>query len=245
MSARTFAEEFWDLYQSRCRPAIEGACRSHLRRTGSHAVDLDDMVSWVDCRVWRLVRDRSSGILESALTAEDAADRIARASGMLARWAHLALVRRGIRRSQLERAVEDVEAAVELSQARSVSAEIERREEVQEALASLRRTLSADLRGQLAASWKAPTERARVAQALGATRPADEDLGQRVLSGTIRTNTVEQMRSRSLRRSQDIMSSIRKTLALVFVALTLAAAFAPSAEAATPGKKGGEQTGGK
>ena len=35
MSARTFAEEFWDLYQSRCRPAIEGACRAHLRRTGT------------------------------------------------------------------------------------------------------------------------------------------------------------------------------------------------------------------
>lgn len=245
MSARTFAEEFWDLYRSRCRPTIEGACRAHHRRTGSHAVDLDDMVSWVDARVWKLVRERHAGLLETALTAEEAADRITRASNMLARWAHLALVRQGIRRSQRERAVEDVEAAIELSQARSVSAEIEHREEVQEALASLRRTLSADLRGQLAASWKAPAERARIAQALGATRSSDERLRDHVLSGTVRTNTVEQMRSRSLRRSQDIMASIRKSIALILVALTLEVAFAPSAYAGTPGKKGGEQTGGK
>lgn len=245
MSARTFAEEFWDLYQTRCRPAIEGACRAHLRRTGTHAVDLDDMVSWADCRVWKLVRERPAGLLDASLTAEEAAERVARASKMLARWAHLALVRQALRRSQRERAVEDVEVAVELSQARSVSAELERREEVQQQLASLRRTLSADLRGQLAASWKAPTERARIAQALAATRPADDALHQRVLSGTIRTNTVEQMRSRSLRRSHDIMASIRKTIALVLVALSLAAALAPVAEAATPGKKGGEQTGGK
>ena len=93
MNGTTFAERFWELYAQRCRPSIESACVTHLRRMGCKSIDLDDMISWVDCRVWRLVRERPAELLDESLSAEEAAERIAHASGMLARWAYMALVR--------------------------------------------------------------------------------------------------------------------------------------------------------
>ncbi|MFI4893727.1 MAG: hypothetical protein ACIAQ0_09890 [Phycisphaerales bacterium JB058] len=246
MNSTTFAEKFWDLYAKSCRPSIESACVTHLRRTGNKAIDLDDMISWIDCRVWRLVRERPAELLDESLTADEAAERIARASGMLARWAYMALVRSASRRSQRERATEDVEMVMELARSQSTSSRLERNETTAAALNELRSKLGAELRGRIAASWKQPDERTRIAEALDAKRPEDENLLDRVNAGEIRTNTVEQMRSRSLHRSRDIMKSIRRSIALLAVMLSVALITTAPAHAANGGDDdGGEQTGGR
>ena len=245
MNSTTFAEKFWELYAHRCRPSIESACVTHLRRTGCKAIDLDDMISWIDCRVWRLVRERPAELLDESLSPEEAAERIARASGMLARWAYMALVRSASRRSERERATEDVEMVMELARSQSTSSRIEKDEATASALNELRTKLGAELRGRLAASWKQPDERARIAEALDAKRPEDEDLLDRINAGEIRTNTVEQMRSRSLHRSRDIMKSIRRSIALLAVMLSVALITSAPAYAASGGDDGGEQTGGR
>lgn len=246
MNSTTFAERFWDLYGSRCRNVIEASCHAHLRRTGCRSIDVDDMISWIDCRVWRLVRERPPELLDESLTAEEAAERVARASKMLARWAYMALIRPAAKRSQREHAVEDVELAIELGQSRSTSTQLEQNEATSAALNELRSKLGAELRGRLAASWKQPDERARIAAALEATRPEDEELRDRVFAGEFRTNTVEQMRSRSLSRSRDIMKSVRRTFGLVVLLVSLAAfTTAPAHASGSGGDDGGEQTGGR
>lgn len=244
----TFAESFWDLYQRHCRPAIEAACIAHARRLHSRAVDLDDMVSWIDCRVWRMVRERPPELLDASLSPQEAALRITRAANMLARWAHLALVRAATNRSARERPVEDIELAIELGQARSTHSQLERSETTAAALNTLRAGLSADLRARLAASWKQPDERERIAAALGATRPEDEHLRQQIYAGAVRTNTVEQIRSRSLSRSRDTMKSIQRTILALMLTLSLAlltTAHAHASNTGGGGDNGGEQTGGR
>ena len=245
MNASTFAERFWELYAASCRPAIESACLSHLRRTGNNAVDPDDMISWIDCRVWKLVRERPAELLDESLSPEVAAERIARASGMLARWAYMALVRSSSKRAHRERATEDLEIVMQLGQSQSSVSRIERDEATAQAINDLRSKLSAELRGRLAASWKQPDERAQIAAALDATRPEDEKLRDRVFAGEIKTNTVEQMRSRSLHRSRDLMKSIRRSFAVVLVMLSAALLTTAPAYASGGGSDGGEQTGGR
>lgn len=245
MEGRTFSEAFWELYQRRCRPEIEAACVAYKRRLGCASVDLDDMVSWADCRVWRMVRERPAELLDASLTPEEAADRVARASKMLARWAHLALVRSAASRAARERPTQDVEMAIELGQARSSRTELERAESTAKALNQLRTGLSAQLRGRLAASWKQPDERERIASALDATRPEDERLREKIYAGQIRTNTVEQMRSRSLSRSKDTMKSFQRTIIALLLTISFASLSAATAHASGGGRDGGEQTGGR
>ncbi len=245
MNTSTFAERFWDLYAADCRPAIEAACLAHLRRTGNRSVDSDDMISWIDCRVWKLVRERPAELLDESLSATEAAERIARASGMLARWAYMALVRTASRRASHERDCEDMDIVMELGQARSSVPRIEQSEATSAALGELRAKLGADLRGKIAASWKQPEERTRIAAALQADRHEDHQLRDRVFSGEIRTNTVEQMRSRSLHRSRDIMKSIRRSFALVLIMFSVVLITTAPAHASGGGSDGGEQTGGR
>ncbi len=245
MNTTTFAERFWELYAASCRPAIESACLTHLRRTGHSAVDPDDMISWIDCRVWKLVRERPAELLDESLTPEEAAERVARASVMLARWAYMALVRSASKRAQRERAAEDLEMVMQLGQAHSSVHQLERDETTSQAINDLRTKLGAELRGRLAASWKQPEERARIAAALGAIRPEDERLRDQVFAGEIKTNTVEQMRSRSLHRSRDLMKSIRRSFAVMLVLLSAALLTTAPAYASGGGSDGGEQTGGR
>lgn len=246
MMNTTFAEKFWDLYAERCRASIESACVTHLRRTGNTSIDLDDMISWIDCRVWRLVRERPAELLDESLSPEEAADRIGRASSMLARWAYMALVRSSSRRCERERATEDIEMVMELARSRSTSSTLEKNEATASALNELRTKLGAELRGRLAASWKQPDERTRIAEALDAKRPEDESLLDSINAGQLRTNTVEQMRSRSLSRSRDIMKSIRRSIALLAVMLSVAfITTAPAYATNGGGDDGGEQTGGR
>lgn len=244
MKDPTFEVEFWALFDERCRPAIENACRNHLYRMRNTCVDADDMVSWANCRVWKMIEDRPNELLTEGLSAEQCADRVCNASQMLARWAYLAHVRKSTRIAENERAC-DMERIRQLATTKSSTPRIEKSESTKAAIETLRSRLNADLRGKLAASWKNPTERERVANALDANRAEDRELRDSVASGEIRTNTVEKMRSRSLHRSRDIMKSLRKNIAVLLLGLSLSVVTTSTAFASGGDDDGGEQTGGR
>ena len=244
MEHATFHSEFWEQFDRNCRPRIESACQNHLHRMRNTCVDLDDMVSWANCRVWKMIEERPNELLGDNLTPEECAHRIYNASQMLARWAYLALVRRSTRIAERERP-SDMERILSLAGTKSSTPKIEQSEMTKAAIETLRNRLNADLRGKLAASWKDPAERERVAIALGANRAEDEELRDSVASGELRINTVEKMRSRSLHRSRDIMKAIRKNLAVMLLGLSLSIASASTAFASNGDDDGGEQTGGR
>ena len=246
MQQHTFESQFWDHFEQSCRPRIESACQNHLHRMRNTCVDVDDMVSWASCRVWKMIEERPNEIISDGLSPEECADRICNASQMLARWAYLAHVRKSTRIAVKERPC-DMERIRQLASTKSSTPKIEKSESTKAAIDTLRQRLNADLRGKLAASWKDPADRERVANALGANRPEDKELRDSVASGEIRTNTVEKMRSRSLHRSRDIMKSLRKNIAVLLLGLSLSVVSASTAFAAGNGggDDGGEQTGGR
>ncbi|PHQ81359.1 MAG: hypothetical protein COB69_04325 [Phycisphaera sp.] len=245
MKHTTFESEFWERFEQSCRPRIESACQNHLHRMRNTCVDLDDMVSWANCRVWKMIEERPNELLGDDLTPEECADRISNASQMLARWAYLALVRKSTRLAERERPC-DMERILSLASTKSSTPRIEKSESTKAAIETLRSRLNADLRGKLAASWKDPAERERVANALGANRVEDEELRNSVASGELQVNTVEKMRSRSLHRSRDIMKALRKNLAVLLLGLSLSVVSASTAFASNGGDDdGGEQTGGR
>ena len=240
----TFETEFWERFESGARPAIERACVRHLQRTRCTAIDVDDMISWSVCRVWKMVEERPNELLTEGLCAADAVERIENASRMLARWAYLALIRSSSRRADRERRTGDFDRVQRLAETRSSTSDLEKSEATKAALESLRSKLNADLRGRLAASWKDPSERARVALALGANRAEDDRLRENVNFGTMKINTVEQMRSRSLQRSRKVMRQLKKSMCLAFVAACLSVMLTAPAFAGGD-DDGGEQTGGR
>ncbi len=66
-----FEVEFWALFDERCRPAIENACRNHLYRMRNTCVDADDMVSWANGRVWKMIEDRPNELLTESLSRQN------------------------------------------------------------------------------------------------------------------------------------------------------------------------------
>lgn len=245
MKSRDFETEFWDLFDRRCRERLERACRNHLSGLRCTSVDLDDMVSWASCRVWKMIEERPNELISEELTAEEAADRVGNASKMLARWAYLALVRKGSRIAAKERAC-DMEMMRDLARTKSGTPAIEKSESARVALDAIRSKLSEDLRGRLAASWKDPRDRERVALILDAQREEDVELRASIERGEVKINTVEKMRSRSLHRSRSVMKPFRQHLALIALILGLSFALSPTAFAEGGGEDdGGEQTGGR
>ncbi|HED53537.1 MAG TPA: hypothetical protein ENJ00_04980 [Phycisphaerales bacterium] len=238
-----FEQAFWAQFESGPRQAIERACEHHLQRTRCTAIDVDDMISWAVCRVWKMVEERPNEILTADLSPEASAERIANASRLLARWAYLAMIRSSSRRVDRERRTGDFDRVQHLAETRSSSSDLERSETTRLALDSLRSRLNADLRGKLAASWKEPSERARIALALGADREKDDQLRTAVTAGVMRVNTVEKMRSRSLQRSRMVMRPFKKSFFLACALACLSMVFAPPAYAGGD-DDGGEQTGG-
>lgn len=245
MERKDFESEFWERYDRECRSRIEEACQRHLARMRCTSVDLHDMVSWASCRVWKMIEERPNELITDQISAEESAQRISNASAMLARWAYLALVRKGTRIAEKERAC-DMERIRDLATSRSSTPAIEKSENTRAAIESLRTKLNADLRGKLAASWKDARDRERVADALDANREEDVKLRESIAEGEMKVNTVEKMRSRSLHRSRDIMKSLRRNIATLLLGLSVAMFTASNAFAAGGGDDdGGEQTGGR
>lgn len=241
MMSKEQQNEFWTLYESRARKPIEQACTRTSRSLSDNTMDVLDMIAWVDDRVWRMLRLEQAPLFHDQPTPEVAVERIIASSRTLSRWAYLALSRRHWKR--LERSQEFVAAASReerLAYVRAEEVPAENKEEIEAKLAKVRAAVSQNVRRRAAASWQELAERHRIAIALGATEKDDQELIDQTTGGEMKVNTVEQMRSRSIRRMREILlpaADAAKTIALVIVASVL---ILMSAEA-----RAGEQSGGR
>jgi len=228
------SERFWDLYEHRARRPIVRACERVSARLSSGRVDPDELVSWIDQRVWRLEQSARWPIFHEDPSDEEAVERVLERVTLLARWAYLARSRAHWRRVHHETAYAEEARVERLAGVSGDPASIEAKEEVANKLAAIRGQLSEELRGRIAASWKDSEDRKRVGVAIGATRDEDDELIDEVEA--MKRNTVEQMRSRSLRKARELLS--KKALTLLIVAGVMLFA-------STNAFAGGEQTGGR
>ncbi|GAB4382737.1 MAG: hypothetical protein Kow0022_00920 [Phycisphaerales bacterium] len=234
-------DEFWRLYETEARPVIERACVRASRSLSENTMDVFDMIAWIDDRIWRMLRHEQAPTFHDDPTPELAIRRIVNNARTLARWAYLALSRKHWRR--LERRQDFVAAMSRTERLAAVQAQdvpFEKQEELKQKLAKIRGAVSQNVRSRAAASWHDLAERHRVALALGATAAEDTRLIEKTMSGEIKTNTIEQMRSRALRRLREVaQESARATASIAMIgALILGLLAADKAWA-------GEQSGGR
>ena len=234
-------DEFWRLYEQRARQAIENACLRASRSLSENTMDVFDMVAWCDDRVWRMMRHDQAPTFHDDPSPEQAIDRIVNNARTLARWAYLALSRQHWRRMQRTR---DVVAALSrterLASTKAADVDLEKREEIQAKLASVRDAVSDKVRRRAAASWKDISERQRIAEALGTTDDQGQAMLDKTMNGEVKTNTIEQMRSRALRKMRTVMAeSANAAKALLIVGVAVLALGATSQAFA------GEQSGGR
>lgn len=234
-------DRFWQLYEQHVRQPIERACRSASRIKTDSTMDTDDMVAWVDTRVWTMLEKDAYPTFHDNPTPEQAIERLVKHAPTLARWAYLALCRSHFRRLE-QRAgfMSGMSRAERLSMASAVDGKIEKREELDNAISALRKSLSSNEKQKLAASVSEKEERSRVALVLGATRREDDAMIRKVNAETINTNTVQQMRSRARRRAQEVIETARKApLWLIAGAMILTVGLSSNIAEA------GEQSGGR
>lgn len=234
-------DRFWQLYDQRVRQNIERACRHASRIKTDSTMDIDDMVAWIDTRVWTMLEKEAYPTFHDDPTPEEAIDRLIKHAPTLARWSYLALCRSHFRRLE-QRAgfMSGMSNAERLSMASAVDSKIERREELDNAISALRQSLSANEKQRLAASVQEKEDRNRVALALGATRREDDAMIRKVNAETINTNTVQQMRSRARKRAQEVLDAMQRTpLWLLAGAVLLTSTLGSSVAIA------GEQSGGR
>lgn len=234
-------DRFWDLYDRQARAVIERACLHASRVKTDSTMDIHDMVAWVDSRVWSMLEKDAYPTFHDDPTPEQAAERLIRHAPTLARWAYLALCRAHFRRLENRAAyLGGMSRAERLSMASSVDTKIQNREDMDNAIAALRKSLSSNEKQKLAASWIDKEDRTRVALVLGATRKEDDKMITKVNGQAINENTVQQMRSRARKRAQEVLSAARKApLLLIAGAALLTLSLSPTQVQA------GEQTGGR
>lgn len=234
-------QAFWALYERRARGPIDRACRSAARTLSDNQMDPADLIGWVDRRVWRMLERRRAPFFHERQTPEQAVERIIRSVTLLARWAYLAHCRTHWRREARERAFDArLSRAERLAMACADGRSFEATESVRSDLQRLKKALDPALKQKLAASWQERGERKRIALALGATREEDDALVEKSLDGSMRENTVQQMRSRARRRVIEIFEgTVRSPLCLALVGL-LALATVGSVDVLA-----GEQSGGR
>ena len=222
MSPMTFSSDrFWTLYEIEARLPIERACRAIARSRSGGVVDADDLVSWVDRKVWTMLRAGAAPTFHDHPTPEEAIARIVRHAATLARWAYLAESRGAFRRTaRLARLAERMSMPERLAMVHAEPAAFERREAVRARLAELRTRLDADLRARIAASHIDRFDREKLAVMLGATRDRDTALVDRA-SGDMKRNTVEQMRSRALRRAREVLAGSARVAGLALAACVI------------------------
>lgn len=231
---------FWPLYAKSGQPAIERACRGFSRAMTDNAMSVEDMSAWVDDRVMKMVREGKWPVFHDHPTPAIAAERIVEKSRLLARWAYIALSRQTFRRKAREaRHMKEMSRTELLATVSRTDAGLEQLEQVNNSLDKLRASISAKTRLQVAASWPEADERRRVALELGVTDDDAEAMLERVDSGAMKANTLDQMRSRSRREIRGIMGSSPLTIALMVLGV-LATVFGSAVPASA-----GEQTGGR
>jgi len=244
MMNESMQNEFWALYEQNARQPIEQACRRASRSLSDSTMDVFDMVAWCDDRVWRMLRLEQAPTFHDEPTPAEAVERIVSNARTLARWAYLALSRQHWRR--LER-TQDVVAAMSrterLASVKAVEVGIEKKEEIEARLAEVRSAVSEKVRRQAAASWKEVAERHRVAEALGAADQEGQELLDKTMNGEVKPNTIEQMRSRSLRRMREVIAdsaqSVKGMLILGVAVLALGATAKAYANGEQSGGRGG------
>lgn len=233
-------DSFWRMYDKQAREPIARACRSVSRRLTDNAMDPDDMAAWVDQRIWRLLEKSGWPTFHDDPTPEQAVERITNSARTLARWAYLALSRKHFRRLERRREYLSGMSRAERLSMVTADSKIETSQEIKDDLAKIARALGKRNSAQLAASWPEVSERHRVAMALGATRPEDDELIERTTLGDMKENTVQQMRSRARKRLATALEQARKAApALAMAAALLAMTFI------TPDAIAGEQSGGR
>lgn len=234
-------DRFWRLYEQDARFPIEQACRNASRIKTDSTMDIDDMIAWVDTRVWTMLEKNAFPTFHDNPTPEQAIERIIKHASTLARWAYLSLCRSHFRRLQQQSGfISGMSRAERLSMASAVDSKIEKREELDLVINALRKSLSSNEKQRLAASVSEKEDRSRVALILGATRREDDSMIRKINAETINTNTVQQMRSRARRRAQEILDAARRTpLWLIAGVMILSTGFSGSLAHA------GEQSGGR
>ena len=234
-------DQFWELYERKARQPIERACLYTSRTKSESTMDIEDMIAWVDSRVWTMLEKSAWPTFHDDPTPEQAVDRIVKHASTLARWAYLGLCRSHFRRLE-NRAnyTGNMSRAQRLSMASAVDTTLERREELDSAISTLRKSLSANEKQRLAASWIDKEDRSRVALVLGATRREDDRLITQTNGQAITENTIQQMRSRARKRAQDILAAAKKLpVILIGTMLFMAIGLTPN------NAQAGEQSGGR
>lgn len=251
-------ELFWRMYEKQVRTPVERACRRLSRTRTDNAMDPDDMIAWVDQRVWKMLESAAWPTFHDNPTAEVAIERLVNNAGTLARWAHLALVRKTFRREAREAAYEKTMAVEALAKSTMTRTEVlaatsgagaafEKNEAINADLAKVRAAVAERVRAKLAASWSEAGERQRIAMALGVTDEQTDALIESATTGEMKVNTVQQMRSRATREVRGIMQSgmqtvtgkAAKAVGAFVLAAFLSLSITPSSAYA------GEQTGGR
>jgi hypothetical protein len=230
-------DRFWALYEARARGPVASACARTSRRLSGGQIDVDEMISWIDLKVWKLADRGGWPVFENEPTAEEAVARVIERADLLARWAYLAQVRGHWRRKSHE--AEYADRVQRLAATHGEPQALERREDIKEKLDMIRKGLDADLRGKLAASWIDESDRKRIATGIGATREADSKMIEKTTEGDMKRNTVEQMRSRTLKKVREAIANRGRPLAI----LMAVGAFALASSNAFAGE--GDQTGGR
>lgn len=234
-------DRFWDLYERNARQPIERACLHASRTKSDSTMDIADMIAWIDTRVWTMLEKQSWPTFHDDPTPEQAIERIVKHAPTLARWAYLGLCRSHFRRLEnRSNYMGGMSRAQRLSMASSVDTKIEKREELDSAISSLRKSLTANDKQKLAASWMDKEDRSRVALVIGATRKEDDQMITKVNGNAVKENAVQQMRSRARRRAQDVLNEAKKLP--VFL---LAGIFVFTIGFGSQNAQAGEQTGGR
>lgn len=235
-------DRFWMLYEQKARQPLERACRSASRKRTDSSMDLDDMVAWIDTRVWRMLEKDAYPTFHDNPSAEDAVQRIIDHCNTLARWSYLALCRSHFRKlNQRTEYLGGMSRAERLSMVSAATGtKIEKQEELSAALDALRKSMSGKEKQQTAASFIEKGDRHRVAMVLGATdRETDRAITQ-TLAGVVKENTVQQMRSRVRKRAAEILNAASK---MPLIGLIAVLGFTISIS--TTPVEAGEQTGGR
>jgi len=234
-------DRFWDLYEREVRASIERACRHQSRVKTDSTMDIDDMIAWIDTRVWTMLEKDAYPTFHDNPSPEQAIERLLKHASTLARWAYLALCRSHFRRLEnRDGFMQGMSRAERLSMASAVDSKIERREELDDAIGTLRKALNANEKQRLAASVQEKEDRSRVALVLGATRREDDAMIRKVNAETMNMNTVQQMRSRARKRAQEILDAARKAPLWAIVGIGLLTVTLSSSVV-----EAGEQSGGR